>query len=112
MPGISDDDLRKIREYAERIIPPDFQDQIRMEVDVRGNTVTIVECRPPWREDSDPEWTRQGVARMKFAPADEKWTLYWSDRNSRWHVFDLITPGAIGKILREVERDQTNIFWG
>jgi hypothetical protein len=72
MPGISDDDLRKIREYAERIIPPD----------------------------------------LKFAPADEKWTLYWSDRNSRWHVFDLITPGAIGKILREVERDQTNIFWG
>jgi hypothetical protein len=112
MPSIPDDDLRKIREYADQVVPSDFQDQIRMEVDLRGNTVTIVECRPPWREDSDPGWTRQGVARMKFAPADGKWTLYWSDSNSRWHLFDLVMPGSIDKILREVERDQTNIFWG
>jgi hypothetical protein len=112
MGAIPDLDLRKICEYATKVVPPDFQDQIRMEVDVRGNTVTIVECRPPWPEDSDPEWTRQGVARMKFAPDNGKWTLYWSDSNSRWHIFDLITPGSIGKILNEVEQDQTNIFWG
>jgi hypothetical protein len=110
--SVPDLDLRKIHEYAEQVVPTDFQDQIRMEVDVRGTTVTILECRPPWREDFGPEWTRQGVARMKFDRASEKWTLYWSDRNERWHIFDLISPGSIGKILREVERDRTNIFWG
>lgn len=55
-------DLRKIQEYAAEVVPPNFQNQIRMEVDLRGKTVTILECRPPWREDIDPEWTRLGVA--------------------------------------------------
>lgn len=105
-------DLQKIRDYAARVVPPEYHDQIRREVDIRGRTVTIVECRPPWREDFGPEWTRQGVARMKFDSATRKWTLYWSDSNSRWHIFDLISPGSIGQILREVERDRTNIFWG
>jgi Protein of unknown function (DUF3024) len=112
MSDIPDLDLRKIHEYAARVVPPEFHHQIRIEVDVRGNTVTILECRPPWREDFGPEWTRQGVARMKFVTATEKWTLYWSDRNSHWHIFDLISPGTITKILREIEDDQTNIFWG
>ncbi len=83
-----------------------------MEVDVRGKTVTIVECRPPWPGDTDPEWTREGVARMKFDVENQKWTLYWSDCNDRWHVFDLIDPGPVDKLLEEIERDRTNIFWG
>lgn len=83
-----------------------------MEVDVRGKTVTIVECRPPWPGDAGPEWTREGVARMKFDAEDKKWTLYWVDRNDRWHIFDLIAPGTIGKLLKEIEEDRTNIFWG
>ena len=112
MTGIPDLDLRKIHKYEARVVPPDFQDQIRMEVDIRGKTVTTVECRLPWREDFGPEWTRQGVARMKFDTANNEWTLYWSDRNSRWHIFDLISPGSIDEILEEIERDRTNIFWG
>jgi hypothetical protein len=112
MTGIPELDLRKIRKYAARVVPPNFQDQMRMEVDVRGMTVTIVESRPPWREDFGREWTRQGVARMKFNSVNSEWTLYWSDRNSRWHIFDLLPPGSIEEVLEEIERDQTNIFWG
>jgi hypothetical protein len=112
MNAIPDLDLRKIHEYSAGVVPPEFQDQIRIEVDIRGKTVTIMECRPPWREDFGPEWTRQGVARMKFDTATRKWTLYWSDSNSRWHIFDLVSPGSIGQILREIEDDRTNIFWG
>ena len=100
MTGIPDLDLRKIHKYAARVVPRDFQDQIRMEVDVRGKTVTIVECRPPW------------VARMKFDTASNEWTLYWSDRNSRWHIFDLLPPVSIDEVLEQIERDQTRIFWG
>jgi hypothetical protein len=112
MADIPDLDLQRIREYAAQVVPTEFQNQIRMDVDIRGKTVTIVECRPPWREDLGREWSRQGVARMKFDTTSKKWTLYWSDSNGRWHIFDLIPPGSIAKMLKEVERDQTNIFWG
>ncbi|MFI5035870.1 MAG: DUF3024 domain-containing protein [Acidimicrobiales bacterium] len=112
MAGIPNRDLDQIHEYAARQVPPELQDQIRMEVDIRGRTVTIFERRPPWREDFGPEWTREGVARMKYDAESKRWTLYWSDSNERWHIFGLITPGTIEKILREVEQDRTNIFWG
>ncbi len=69
-------------------------------------------CRPPWHEKWGPEWTRHGVARMKYSSETNEWTLYWADRNSKWHVFDLIDPGSIDEILNEVELDQTCIFWG
>lgn len=49
---------------------------------------------------------------MKFDSQSSKWTLYWSDSNGRWHIFDLTSPGSIDKILKEIERDRTNIFWG
>lgn len=34
-------------------------DEMRVEIDVDGRAITILECRPPWREDVGPEWTRQ-----------------------------------------------------
>jgi len=41
------------------------------------------------------------------------WTLYWSDRNARWHRYDLIGPAPdIRVLLDEVDRDPTCIFWG
>jgi hypothetical protein len=112
MAGVPELDLRKIQEYAAKVVPQDSQDQIRMEVDIRGKTVTIFECRPPWREEAGSEWTRLGVARMKFDLESLEWALYWSDSNGRWHIFDLISPGPIGKVLEEIERDRTHIFWG
>lgn len=86
--------------------------KIRKEVDVRGKAVTIVECRPPWHESLGPEWTRHGVARMKYDDVTNEWTLYWADRSGRWHGFDLIDPGSIDEIPNEIELDQTGIFWG
>jgi hypothetical protein len=112
MAGVPELDLRKIQNCAAKVVPPEFQDQIRMEIDIRGKTVTIFECRPPWREDIEPEWTRLGVARMKFDNESSKWMLYWSDSNGRWHIFDLISPGSVDKVLKEIQRDRTNIFWG
>ena len=112
MASVPDLDLHKIRKYAENKVPARVRDKIRMEVDVRGKSVTIVECRPPWHEMVGPEWTRHGVARMKYSSDTNEWTLFWADRNARWHVFDLIDPGPIDKILNEIELDQTCIFWG
>ena len=110
--AIPDLDLLKIRTYAAAKVPVQFRDEIRVEVDVRGKFVTIVECRQPWREDMGREWTRQGVARMKHDDGANAWTLSGADGNGRWHVFDLVDPGSIDEILSAIELDQSSIFWG
>jgi hypothetical protein len=105
-------DLGEIRQYCAQCVPVDVQDQIRVEATVRGRSVTIFERRPLWREEYGLEWTRTPVAQLRFDPESKSWTLYWADRNGRWHVFDLINPGTITKLLREIETDRTAIFWG
>ena len=40
-------DLARIRRHCEGRVPPRVRDQIRLEVEVRGRSVTIVEGRAP-----------------------------------------------------------------
>ncbi len=35
-----------------------------------------------------------------------------ADRNGRWHRYDDLEPGPVGKVLNEIEADPTCIFWG
>ena len=113
MATIPDLDLARIRQYCAAKVPPEIQDQVRVEHRVRGATVTIVERRPPWRPDLETEWTESPQARMKYDESRAAWTLYWFDRNSRAHLYDGIDPHQpIVAILDEVDRDPTAIFWG
>ena len=64
-------------------------------------------------EDYGPEWTRRGVARFRYTAKHKHWTLYWSDRNQRWHNHDLVAPsGDVLALLDVLDRDPTCIFWG
>ena len=106
-------DLARIRRYCETRVPVEAQDQLRVEHRVRGRTVTIVECRPPWHESLGPGWTENPQVRMKYDDTAAAWTLYWFDRNSKAHRYDLIDAHQpIQRILDEVEADPTCIFWG
>lgn len=109
--AIPDTDLERIKRFCDERSPAEYADQLRVEHTVRGKTVTIVERRPPW-DGVGVEWTSQEVARMKYDAERVAWTLYWSDRNGRFHLYDLIAPGPVASILDEVERDPTCIFWG
>ena len=41
------------------------------------------------------------------------WSLYWRDRNLRFHEYGLLPASAsVGGLLAELERDPTAIFWG
>ncbi len=40
--------------------------QVRVEAEVDTRAVTIVERRPPWREDFGREWTRSPIARLRY----------------------------------------------
>jgi Protein of unknown function (DUF3024) len=111
MSAVSDLDLRKIGVFCEERTPLEFRDQMRVEMGVRGKSVTIFECRPPWNE-KETEWTRMPIAQLRFDPATVLWTLFWADRNDRWHPYDLIDPGTVEQLLMEIENDPTCIFWG
>jgi hypothetical protein len=41
------------------------------------------------------------------------WSLYWRDRNLRFHEYDRVPATAgVEDLLAEVDRDPTAIFWG
>lgn len=88
-------DLARIRRWVDARndrLPERAADQIRYEMDVDARSVTILECRPPWREDFGPEWTRFPVARLRYTKARRQGALYWRDRNLKFHRYDLVDP--------------------
>lgn len=94
-------------------VPEDVRPLLRYEMDVTNTSVTVLECRPPWREGLGPEWTRHVFARLRYTKTTGDWSLYWADRNSKFHIYDLVPPtDHIRRLLREIDDDPTAIFWG
>ena len=104
-------DVARIRKYCRARVPTSFRDQIRVEAAVRGSSVSIYECRPPWHPDLT-EWSKVRVAQLRYNAETHHWSLYWADRNGRWHRYDDLEPGPVNNLLCEIEADPTCIFWG
>jgi hypothetical protein len=104
---------RWVKQENERI-PPHARDEVQIELEVGESSVTILECRPPWDpERMGPEWTRSPVARLRYVRARREWTLYWPDRHSAFHLYELTPPTPdVKALLEEIGRDPTSIFWG
>lgn len=49
-------DVARVRRLCEGRVPDHVLDEVRVELEERPRTLTIVECRAPWREDYRPEW--------------------------------------------------------
>jgi hypothetical protein len=110
LPGL---DVAAVRAYCEQVVPPHALHQVRVEAVLVRCAVTIVARRAPWREDYGPEWSTPGVARLRYTATRGEWTLYWRDRNARWHRYDRLEPSSeITPLLQEIESDPTCIFWG
>jgi hypothetical protein len=106
-------DLARVRRWCEERVPEHARHQVRVECEVNGSHVTIVERRAPWREDFGPEWSRSPIARLRYVKGSKTWTLYWRDRNLRFHHYDRIKPSEnVSKLIDEIDRDPTRIFWG
>jgi hypothetical protein len=91
--AVPDLDLARIRQFCDTRVPKDLRDEARVEADVRGKSFTIFDCRPPWHLNLT-DWSRVPIAQLRYDPADHAWTLYWADRNSRWHRYDLVDPST------------------
>ncbi len=113
MSGLPETDVARVQRWCRGRVPERVRDQVRVEAEIEQRSVTIVECRRPWRADMGPEWTRFPVARLRYTRSTGLWLLYWRDRNLRFHVYDRVaaTP-SIEELLAEVDHDPTAIFWG
>lgn len=111
--AIPETELARVRRRCEARIPPQYRDQLRIEFEQRGNALTILECRPPWRAGLGPEWTRHGIARLRYNASRGVWNLFWRGRNLRLQRYEHCPPSAhVADLLVEIERDPTGIFWG
>jgi hypothetical protein len=109
-------DVARVRRWVDArntALPERAIGHIRYEIDVDPRAITILECRPPWREGLGTEWTRFPVARLRYTQARREWQIYWRDRNLRFHMYDLAAPTPnIEALLAEIDADRTGIFWG
>lgn len=100
--------------FCESRVPEEHRDEIRLECSRRGDTITIVERRPPWNPELiGTDWTSLKVAQLRFDAASGQWSLYCADRNERWWAYDNIdASGSVDPLLAEIDEDPTGIFWG
>src|SRR3970040_1333262 len=98
-------DLARIRRFVDARVPARARHQVRLEVEVQGSAVTIVERRAPWPADIGPEWSRFPIARLRYSPTNGAGTLFWRDRNLRWDRYARIDAAAhVDSLLAEVDR--------
>jgi Protein of unknown function (DUF3024) len=111
---LPDRDVARVRRWADQRVPGRVRDELRIELDLGDRSVTIFECRPPWApEEMGSEWTRFPVARLLYTKGRNEWTLYWRDRNLKFHRYDRVAPTHdVGDLIEEIDRDPTCIFLG
>ena len=103
--------LSRLNAYCERRAPESVRDEVEVEARLRGDKITIVERRAPWRPDFGPEWTESKVAQIEFHPAVRTWRLFAYDRNERRVVYPFLPATRdLDGVIDELERDPICIF--
>ena len=101
---------RILDKFCERV-PSAIRSKLAYEYRFRGNTVVLVERRPHFQDRS--RHTEHEFAKFVYSPSVGGWSLKWSDRNGRWHVYEGFQDvPQFREVLREVEADPTCIFFG
>ena len=97
--------------YCTSKVTPDYQDHYRVGFKYRGNSVTLFMEQQTFFEPK--RWVDIVVAQFRYDGKSKLWTLYCADRNSRWHLYDLVEPSPnFNALLEVVDEDRFGIFWG
>jgi hypothetical protein len=105
-------DLARVRRWCETRVPEHARHKVRIECEVDGRDLMIVERHPPWRPEAE-QWIRTPVARFRYLRSRRVWRLYWIDSNGRRREY----PGLpfapdVADLLVELDEDPTALFWG
>lgn len=110
--AIPDLDVARIRRWCAGHSPAHLRDEVRVECAITDRHVTIYETRPPW-DGSDQPWTEFPIARLRYTAATGLWSLYWRDRNSRFHEYKYREPSpSVVDLLDHIDNSGDPIFWG
>jgi len=103
--------MHRIEKWCRERVPEQHWDKVKVEADVAPAHVTIVEVRPPW--DGRGEHTRFPIARLHCTVASNQWSLYWRDRNLKFHTYDRTRPTAnVQELLDYIANSGDPIFFG
>lgn len=103
--------VKQIEHYCATTPPEHVRHQIVHKYELKGNTITLIESRPKW--DDDSVWIDMPVAKMKYDIKSMKWQLYCVLGNGKWIVYDgLSSQQDMQKCIDEIVSDPTCIFWG
>jgi DUF3024 family protein len=105
-------DLARIRRFAQKRLPAGLANEVRLEVEVEGASVTMVERRPPWSPDFGPEWSHQPIAQLRFDAARSTWALLWPRANGLRQRCELPPTTTVDRLLAELDADPEGVFWG
>jgi hypothetical protein len=105
-------DLARIRRWVRERVPTDHQDQVRVEIAVRGANVTIFELQPPWCAEVGPGWSRRPVAQLRHTGSGF-WLLLWRTYRDRWERYPLAPDATrdLNALLGELDEDGVCLFW-
>jgi Protein of unknown function (DUF3024) len=111
--GLPELDVARVQRWCADQVPEHARGEIRVECDVTPRHLTICECRPPWHEHLGPDWTRFPIARLHYTKTTRLWTLYWRDRNLKYHRYEPLDPSPQVQDLLDYLDDRADpIFWG
>ncbi len=85
-------------------------DQQRYEFEIADNVALLIGRRPAFLSHMD--WTSVPVAKFRYSPAKQNWSLYWPDTNERWHRLTSVKAASdIRVLLKAVASDTSGVFW-
>lgn len=104
-------DRARIIRWAEQQVPEHVRDQVRVETEFDGHRVTVLETHPSPVDGNG--WTGTPVARLRYTATRGEWTLYWRDRNLKFHLYkDFPATRHVQEILDFLDSRADPIFWG
>lgn len=100
-----------LEEFCEQRTPLVVRDQVALQFRIEGQSIILYERRPHFQDPR--EWVENLVAKFRYWKQRDEWSLYWRDRNAKWHLFEpLESAKELQVLIDEVARDRTAIFFG
>ncbi|MGK2320805.1 DUF3024 domain-containing protein [Gordonia rhizosphera] len=110
--AIPDTDIARVRRWCIARVPEHARHQVGVDYDLADRHITIVETRAPW-DGSNRDWTRAPIARLHYTASRREWTLYWRDRNHKFHRYDQLDPTPdVERLLDHIANSGDPVFWG
>jgi len=86
-------------------------DRLRHGYRINGNAVELFESRPAFRPPH--HWEDHAVAKFRYVATRRVWRLYCQFRDLKWRAYEpCFESRDLGRLVAEVDRDPTGIFWG